>query len=95
MELALGYQGGARAFTTMAQCTGMDLKKMAQQVKATASYEDWEKAEGMAVWMQENHPLNSIDDFTIGTACELLKNAWRNKHPQVVKLWDCMQKAFK
>ncbi|MEG8099547.1 DNA polymerase [Candidatus Liberibacter brunswickensis] len=95
MELALGYQGGARAFISMAQGTGMDLKSMAEQVKLTALSDDWQQAESMALWMQEHHPNNSIDDLFIGTACELLKTAWRAKHPKVVKLWELMQNAFK
>lgn len=95
MELALGYQGGAKAFLSMASTVGLDLQQMAEQVKATASIDDWEQAENTAMWMRENHPKNSIDNFLIGTACELLKGAWRKKHPNVVSLWERMQKDFR
>ncbi|XCD55928.1 DNA polymerase, partial (plasmid) [Candidatus Liberibacter asiaticus] len=94
MELALGYQGGAKVFKTMASHCGLDLQQFSQNVKSTSTFEDWEQAESHHLWMQENHPEHAIEDLFIGTACERVKKAWRQKHSRVSELWNELHQAF-
>ncbi|KJZ82401.1 DNA polymerase I [Candidatus Liberibacter solanacearum] len=94
MELALGYQGGARVFQTMASNLGLDLQQFSKSIKQTATIEDWEQAQRRCLWMQETHPEFAVQDVFIGTACELVKTAWRAKHKGVVQLWKDCEEAF-
>ncbi|MFT4325854.1 MAG: DNA polymerase [Candidatus Liberibacter psyllaurous] len=94
MELALGYQGGARVFQTMASNLGLDLKQFSKSIKQTATGDDWEQAQRRCLWMQETHPEFAVPDPFIGTACELVKEAWRAKHQGVVQLWKDCGEAF-
>ncbi|WP_407043792.1 DNA polymerase, partial [Candidatus Liberibacter solanacearum] len=94
MELALGYQGGARVFQKMASNCGLDLQELSVSIKNTATTEEWEQAERRCLWMQETHPEFAVQDLFIGTACELVKGAWRAKHKGVVQLWKDCEEAF-
>ncbi|XCD64272.1 DNA polymerase (plasmid) [Candidatus Liberibacter asiaticus] len=94
MELALGYQGGAKAFQKMASTTGLNLNTFAHLVKTNSAPEEWEDAENFCRWMQENHPEHAIEDLFIGTACERVKKAWRQKHSRVSELWNELHQAF-
>lgn len=94
MELALGYQGGAKVFQTMASNLGLDLQRFSENVRKTATIEDWEQAETRCIWMQETYPEYAVEDLFIGTACELVKTAWRTKHKQVVQLWKDCEEGF-
>ncbi|PTL86202.1 MAG: DNA polymerase [Candidatus Liberibacter europaeus] len=94
MELALGYQGGAKVFQKMASNLGLDLKRFSENVRKTTSIEDWEQAENRCIWMQETYPEFAVEDLFIGTACELVKTAWRTKHKQVVQLWKDCEEGF-
>ncbi|MBA5724410.1 DNA polymerase, partial [Candidatus Liberibacter sp.] len=94
MELALGYQGGAGVFLKMASNRGLNLNDFANAVREIAPLDTWEEAESFCLWMQSEHPEFAIEDLTIGTACELVKKAWRNKHPFVQSLWKDCDDAF-
>ncbi|KJZ82500.1 DNA polymerase [Candidatus Liberibacter solanacearum] len=94
MELALGYQGGARVFQKMASTLGLNLQQFSKSIKNTATSEDWEQAQRRCLWMQETHPEFAVHDPFIGTACELVKGAWRAKHQGVVQLWKDCGEAF-
>nr|BAH96670.1 DNA-directed DNA polymerase [Candidatus Liberibacter asiaticus] len=94
MELALGYQGGAKVFKTMASHCGLDLQQFSQNVKSTSTFEDWEQAESHHLWMQDQYPEFAVKDKLIGTACELVKKAWRAKHQGVLQLWKDLTEGF-
>jgi DNA polymerase len=86
-ELGLGYEGGVAAFITFAAVYNMDLDEMANAVWATASREALEAAQGMLKWTKKKGRSTSglIDRTYI--ACEVLKAAWREAHPNTKALW--------
>jgi DNA polymerase len=98
MELGLGYEGGVAAFLTFAAVYNMDLQELAKAVWATASREALENALGMWKWASsKKRTLGLPQDVYV--ACEVLKRAWRDAHPQTTALWhaagDSVRAAIK
>lgn len=86
-ELGLGYEGGVAAFITFAAVYNMDLDKMADAVWETASREALEAAQGMLKWTKKKgRSTFGLSDRTY-IACEVLKAAWREAHPNTKALW--------
>lgn len=86
MELGLGYEGGVAAFLTFAAVYNMDLDDLAKAVWATASREALENAQGMWTWAQKKKRTLGLS-MEIYVACEVLKTAWREAHPNTKALW--------
>jgi DNA polymerase len=86
MELGLGYEGGVAAFLTFAAVYQMDLEDLAKAVYATASNEAMENALGMWKWAKSKKRTLGLPE-NIYVACEILKRAWRDAHPQTCALW--------
>jgi len=86
MELGLGYEGGVAAFLTFAAVYNMDLEDLANAVWATASREALENALGMWKWASGKKRTLGLPQ-EIYVACEVLKRAWRDAHPQTTALW--------
>ena len=86
MELGLGYQGGVAAFLTFAKVYGLDLDDLAVHVKETVSEDDWHMSQDTWHWAVEKKFTSGLSENT-WVACNVLKNAWRNAHPGVCKLW--------
>lgn len=86
MELGLGYEGGVAAFLTFAAVYNMDLEELAKAVWATASREALENALGMWKWATEKKRTLGLTMETY-VACEVLKAAWRDAHPNTRALW--------
>lgn len=86
-ELGLGYEGGVAAFITFAAVYNMDLDQMATAVWETASREALEAAQGMLKWTKKKgRSTFGLSDMTY-VACEVLKAAWREAHPNTKALW--------
>ena len=86
MELGLGYEGGVAAFLTFAAVYNMDLEELAKAVWATASREALENAQGMWTWAQKKKRTLGLP-MEVYVACEVLKTAWRDAHPNTRALW--------
>lgn len=86
MELGLGYEGGVAAFLTFAAVYQMDLAQLADAVFATASPQALRDAQGMWGWAQKKKRTLGLPE-RVYVACELLKKAWRDAHPNTVALW--------
>lgn len=86
MELGLGYEGGVGAFCTFAAVYNMSISELAEHTLKTASpvlikaANDWYK---VAFSKNLTHGLTQ-DEFI---ACDCLKRAWRQAHPNVCNLW--------
>lgn len=87
-RLALGYEGGAAAFGTMAETYGIDLNKMTETVLPLLP----DAALEHAAWMQKNHPTDSLSEET-ARACNGLKYLWRQQHPRIVQGWKDLKEA--
>lgn len=87
MELGLGYEGGVAAFLTFAAVYNMDLDELADAVWATASREALEAAAGMLAWVKKQKRSTFGLSDRVYIACELLKRAWRDAHPNTEALW--------
>lgn len=86
MELGLGYEGGVAAFLTFAAVYQMDLEELAAAVYATASQQALADAQGMWGWAQKKKRTLGLPE-RVYVACEVLKKAWRDAHPNTVALW--------
>jgi DNA polymerase bacteriophage-type len=86
MELGLGYEGGVAAFLTFAAVYNMDLQELAKAVWGTASREALENANGMWKWATEKKRTLGLT-MEVYVACEILKRAWRDAHPNTCALW--------
>lgn len=86
MELGLGYEGGVAAFLTFAVVYNMDLDELAKAVYATASGEAMANALGMWKWAKSKKRTLGLPE-NIYVACEILKRAWRDAHPNTTALW--------
>jgi DNA polymerase len=86
MELGLGYEGGVAAFLTFAAVYQMDLEDLAKAVWATASQEALENAQGMWKWATGKKRTLGLP-MEVYVACEVLKRAWRDAHPNTTALW--------
>lgn len=95
-ELGLGYEGGVAAFLTFAAVYRMDLAAMADAVHNTAPKEALAAAYGMWEWAEKKRRTLGLER-NIYVACEVLKKAWRDAHPETVSLWselaDAVRKA--
>lgn len=92
MELGLGYEGGVAAFLTFAAVYNMDLEALAAAVYATASAQALSDAQGMWQWAVKNKRTLGLPE-RVYMACEVLKRAWRDAHPNTVALWKAAGEA--
>lgn len=95
MELGLGFGGGVAAFITFAVVYKMDLTVMAEAVWATASREAIENAQGMLAWVKKRKRATFGLTERVYIACEILKRAWRDAHPNTEALWGAADEAVK
>ena len=86
MELGLGYEGGVAAFLTFAVVYRMDLEELSAAVYSTASGEAMANALGMWKWAKSKKRTLGLPE-NIYVACEILKRAWRDAHPNTSALW--------
>ena len=89
MELAMGYEGGASAFATMAANYGVDLAEMASRVRQALSQEVVESAE----WMWQRFGSKAELPHDVFIACDGLKQLWRAAHPRIKQGWADVKAA--
>ena len=92
-ELGLGYEGGVSAFLTFAAVYNMDLDELADAVWATASREALDDATGVLAWVKKKKRSTFGLTDRVYIACELLKRAWRDAHPNTEALWAAAKDA--
>ena len=92
-ELGLGYEGGVAAFLTFAAVYNMDLDELADAVWATASREALDDATGVLAWVKKKKRSTFGLADRVYIACELLKRAWRDAHPNTEALWAAAKDA--
>lgn len=88
MRLALGYEGGAAAFSTMTETYGINLDELARAAIPLLS----PQARDHAAWMRKNHPSKDMTEEQ-ELACNGLKFLWRQSHPRIVQGWKDMKEA--
>lgn len=89
MELALGYEGGVGAFTTMAQTYGINLRQLADAAFATLP----EDARASAEWMWGKFGAKTGLPHDIYVTCDGLKYLWRQAHPRIRQGWKDLRSA--
>lgn len=89
VDLSLGFQGGPGALAKMAKNYGLDVATAAQSVRAAASDENIEKAE--KGW--EARGIKSGMTQTRWITAELIKLAFRDRNPAIVRLWKDLEAA--
>ena len=90
MELGLGYQGGVGAFLAFASVYGLDLDELAGHVRAAVSQGQWVASRSLLDWFKTKRlSRNGLSDET-WIACDVIKSAWRAKHPAIARFWEAM-----
>lgn len=85
MELALGYEGGVGAFTTMVSTYGVDLDDLVRSMDGKIPDDARESGE----WMWNNYGAHRTPDSERERyiTCDALKYLWRKSHPKIVQMW--------
>jgi len=95
LELSMGYGGGVGAFAAMATGYGMDLDQLAKDARPTIPARVLKEAKDLREFLKKKRSnLNGLDADT-WLALDGLKRLWRNAHPNIVKLWENVEKAAK
>ncbi|UDL89819.1 hypothetical protein LGH82_33100 [Mesorhizobium sp. PAMC28654] len=89
-ELALGFQGGAGAFATMADSLGVDVEAMLPPVWAVSTWD--RKKDALRSWRARGRQRGDMSRAA-WVAAELVKMPWRGKHPMTVQFWRDIEDA--
>jgi DNA polymerase bacteriophage-type len=92
-ELALGYQGGVGAFLTFAMAYNLDLDDLAAKARAALPAAVLQQAGETWEWMKKTKRNTMGLEQDTWIAIDSIKRAWRNAHPQTVRLWENLEEA--
>ena len=73
--LAMGYQGGYRAFRGLAHSYDLDLSDIEFDARKISDIQEWYRDKGKLLTDED-------------AKAELIKQQWRRSHPRVVRYWD-------
>lgn len=88
-ELALGFAGGAPALTKMARKYGILLVDYMAVIRSSVSNKVISRAE----WGWTKYGFRAGIEENAWMAAEMVKLAWRDRHPAIVALWDKLVEA--
>jgi len=88
-ELALGYQGGPRAFAKMAKNRGVRIGQLFEGIWENAAYEF--KNEAVVAWDDRGRKTGM--DKEAWLASEVIKLAWRDKNDRITDYWKIVEDA--
>ena len=94
-ELALGYSGGAGAFSTFAALYGIDLEQLGVLVAEVADPELLQKGRETFKWFRQKGMSTYGLTEQAFAACDAIKRAWRAAHPATVGLWGTLEQSFR
>ena len=94
-ELALGYSGGAGAFSTFAALYGIDLEHLGVLVAEVADPELLQKGRETFKWFRQKGMSTYGLTEQAFAACDAIKRAWRAAHPATVGLWGTLEQSFR
>ena len=89
-ELALGYQGGPGAFATMAAVYGVDVAGILPSIWPVSTMD--RKKDALRSW-QSRGKAARVMSREAWVAAELVKMAWRDRHPATVQFWRDIEDA--
>lgn len=89
-ELALGFEGGVGAFVTMGSTYNLREEQLAATLPSVLESATAKNLEGAHEFWAErgNQTLMSKDAWM---AAELIKRAWRDRHPAIVRYWAALR----
>lgn len=90
MELFLGYQGGVGAYMTGAETYHLDLQDIVDAVNRTATPAQIDASRSFYEWMRSKKMARGVP-APIYVACNVLKQAWRDRHPATTALWELLE----
>lgn len=94
-ELALGFAGGVGAFVTFALGANIDLEKLAVQAWPNLPIGLRREAEDFLKWTRDQkRPRFGLSDQAF-IVCETFKRAWREAHPEIVRLWSLLDSGVR
>lgn len=91
--LALGYQGGIRAFATMARSYGVDLRPLYDLLWPTTTEDEKERAYRALELYKKRADEEELLPDEAALAADIVKQRWRSNNDAVVRLWHAMQSA--
>lgn len=91
-ELALGYQGGVGAFVSMGKNYGLKEKQLAAMLDAVLATATGANIDKAARGWADRGRKSELGEAA-WTACELVKLAWRDRHPMTVAYWADIEMA--
>lgn len=94
-ELALGYSGGAGAFSTFAALYGIDLEQLGVLVAEVADPDLLQKGRETFKWFRQKGMSTYGLTEQAFAACDAIKRAWRAAHPGTVGLWSTLEQSFR
>lgn len=97
-ELSLQYQGGIKAYAKMGKQYGLDLMKVYKPIIRSSSHEERDYGDFCYRMYLKSHAkskdkLEKPVSKQVGIVADIIKERWRNKHPEITETWQQYQDA--